>query len=84
MWEEEPWYQKQQAKKIGLTVLGLFALYLGWAVVHRDWDLLKGTLVAGGCLIAALGLLVGLVWVLVKVFTRSSSKQPRRNEPPVE
>ena len=70
MWEEHPQYQKQQARMVGLIVLGLFALYLGWALVHGDWELLKGTLMVGGCFVAALGILSGSAWLLMQMFTR--------------
>jgi NAD/NADP transhydrogenase beta subunit len=82
MWEEHPEYQKEQARAIGLIVLALFVLYTGWAVIHRDWDLLKTTLMIGGSLIAALGILSGSAWILVKILTRARSRAAQEKEPP--
>lgn len=70
MWEEHPEYQKQQARFIVWTFLAIIVLYLGYAITHRDWDLLREVLKFVGAFIAAFGLLVGLVWLFVKIFTR--------------
>ena len=82
MWEEHPEYQKQQARMIGLGVLALLLLYLGYAIIHRDWDLLKTTLQAAVALVIALGILSGSVWLLVRFVSRFCSRLRRRKEPP--
>jgi hypothetical protein len=82
MWEEHPEYQKAQAKMIGLIVLAVLLLYLGFAIMHRDWDLLKTTLKVAAALIIALGILSGSAWLLVRFFTRLGSRRPERKEPP--
>jgi hypothetical protein len=60
MWEEHPEYQKFQARMVGIIVLTLFVLYAGFAIVNRDWDLLKNTLLLAGALVAVLGMLSGM------------------------
>ena len=67
---------------IGLIVLAVFAVYLGSAVIHQDWDLLKMTLLVGGCLVVALGILSGSAWLLVKILTRGRSRPSMEEEPP--
>ncbi len=75
MWEEHPSYQKQQAAIIGLIVLALVLLYLGYAAVHRDWDLFTGTLKFAAALLIALGILSGSAWVIVRLLTRRGHSQ---------
>ncbi len=36
MWEEHPWYQKQQARTIGLFILALLAFNFGYAIIERE------------------------------------------------
>jgi protein-S-isoprenylcysteine O-methyltransferase Ste14 len=70
MWEEHPEHQKQQARFVGWIVAGVIALYLVYAVVHHDWDLFRGVCIFVGGVILALGLIVGCVWLLVKILTK--------------
>jgi hypothetical protein len=70
MWEEHPEYQKNQARMIGVLIIVCLALAAGSAVVERDRDSLKVVLLGAGVLMVVLGLLSGLAWLLVKVFTR--------------
>jgi hypothetical protein len=70
MWEEHPEYQKQQARIIGVIVAGVIVLYLGYAVVNRDWDMFRGVCLVVGGVVLALSLVVGFVWLLVKFLTR--------------
>ncbi|MBP9900150.1 MAG: hypothetical protein V9H26_18935 [Verrucomicrobiota bacterium] len=70
MWEEQPEYQKSQAKLIGV-VLGLLFIYgVVYCISERDWDLLGQVLLFAGALVVAIGLLSGTAWLLVKIFTR--------------
>ena len=72
MWKEHPKFQKFQVRTVGVLVLVLLGLYLGFAVANRDWDSLMHTLlfvVAVVAFIVASGLVVGFVWTLVKLFT---------------
>jgi hypothetical protein len=71
MWEEQPEYQKAQAKLIGVTLVGLFIYGVVCCVLERDWALLKEVLLIVGALIIAFGLLSGTAWLLVKIFTRN-------------
>lgn len=68
MWEEEAWYQKQQAKTIGVLLLLLLVLYVVYFIVDRDWDYLKNLLLLLRSLIVVLGLFVVSVWALLKFF----------------
>jgi hypothetical protein len=71
MWEEHPEYQKFQAKLTGLGIVGCL-IYMAWeeAFASSDWQTLKGILLFGAGLVAALGMLSGVAWFLVKIFTR--------------
>jgi hypothetical protein len=82
MWEEHPEYQKFQARMVGIIVLTLFVLYAGFAIVNRDWDLLKNTLLLAGALVAVLGMLSGMAWLVVKIFTRgrTSGSKEKKND----
>ena len=82
MWEEHPEYQKSQALMVGVLVLMLFGLYVGFAIVNRDWDLLRKTLLLAGALVGVLGLLSGLAWLVVKIFTRGRTRgsQEKKND----
>ncbi len=82
MWEEHPEYQKRQARMIGLIVLALLLLYLGYAIIHRDRNVLKTTLQVAAAVIIALGVLSGSAWLVVRFFTRPRSRPPRQKEPP--
>ena len=70
MWEEHPEYQKAQARLIGWLLAGLIVGYAIYAVVQRDWDLLRVVLLFAGAFIIALGLVFGLVWTIMKLATR--------------
>jgi hypothetical protein len=70
MWEEHPEYQKNQAKLVGIVLLLILMLYTAFFIIERDWGyLIKFWLVVGG-IVVGMGLTVGLVWLLVKIFTR--------------
>ncbi|MEJ0089488.1 MAG: hypothetical protein WDM80_07060 [Limisphaerales bacterium] len=70
MWEEHPEYQKQQARLVGWIVAGVVVLYLGYAAVHHDWDMFRGVCLVFGGVILVLSLVVGMVWLLVRILTR--------------
>lgn len=58
---------------IGALLILLAVACLGNAVVKRDWDLLGQILLFAGAFTVALGLVVGIVWMLVKIFIRKHS-----------
>jgi hypothetical protein len=70
MWEEHPDYQKAQARLIGLGLALIVIGYSAYAIVERDWDLLRWVLMLAGAFIVALALVFGFVWTLMKIFTR--------------
>jgi hypothetical protein len=70
MWEEHPENQKKQARLTGIIILLLLALFLGYAVVHHDWDLFRQTLLIAGALVTAIGILSGAAWLLVRILSR--------------
>lgn len=70
MWEEQPEYQKAQAKLIGVALVLLFIYGVVYCVSERDWDPLRQVLLFAGALVIAFGLLSGTAWLLVKIFTR--------------
>ena len=70
MWEEHPWYRKQQARTIGLFVVGLVVFYAGYDITHRDWPLLGQVLMAATGLVVAIGLLSGIAWLVVRLLAR--------------
>ena len=74
MWEEHPWYQKQQARTIGLFVIVLVLFYAGFAITHRDWPLLRQVLMAATGLVIAIGLLSGITWLIVKLLARRAGR----------
>jgi len=82
MWEEHPWYQKQQMKTIGVLIVVLFVVYVGYAVSEHDWHLLRQILLYGAALLIAMGLLSGTAWLLVKIFTRGQTKDPQERRDP--
>jgi hypothetical protein len=82
MWEEEPWYQKQQMKTIGVLIVVFFAVYVLYAVSERDWHLLRQTLLFGAALLIAMGTLSGTAWLLVKIFTRGQTKDSQERRDP--
>ena len=72
MWEEQPEYQKAQAKLIGVALVLLFIYGVVYCISERDWDLLKQILLFAGALVIAFGLLSGTAWLLVKIFARGT------------
>lgn len=71
MWEEHPEYQKQQAKMIGVLILLVFALYVGYCIEEQDWALLKSVLEFAGAFIAVLAVFPICAWLLVKLLKRN-------------
>jgi hypothetical protein len=74
MWEEHPEYQKSQMRLIGWIVASVIVLYLAWAAVHRDWEMFRGICLVVGGVILVLSLVVGCVWLLIKILTRRHTK----------
>jgi formate hydrogenlyase subunit 3/multisubunit Na+/H+ antiporter MnhD subunit len=69
MWEEEPWYQKQQARLIGFGVALLVTIYIVFAIANHDWDLLRQILLFVGAFTIAFSLIFGFVWLVVRIFS---------------
>ena len=82
MWEEHPAYQKFQVYTIGLLVFCVFINYLGSAIIDRDWELFKRTLLLSGSLLAAIGIFSGSAWILVRIFTCQRSRSSQSKKPP--
>lgn len=80
MWEEHPLYQKQQAWIIGLLVSGCIIWCAGSAIANHDWQFLRQVLLFTGSLLAALGLLSGTAWLLVRLFTRIHRRREGKRE----
>ncbi len=80
MWEEHPWYQKQQARTIALLLLVLVLFYAGFAITHRDWLLLRQVLVATIGLVMAIGLLSGIGWLIAKLLARRGVHSMKRRQ----
>ena len=80
MWEEHPEYQKTQARMIGIGLVLLFIVGLIYAVLSRDWDLLREVCVFAAALLFSLALLVGVVWLLVRMLRRGRQSRSRFNE----
>ena len=74
MWEEHPGYQKQQMRFIGWIVASVIVLYLAWAAVHHDWEMFRGIWLVGGGVILVLSLVVGCVWLLIRILTKRQAK----------
>jgi uncharacterized membrane protein len=76
MWEENPQYQKHQMLFIGIFLLVVFVVYVIYAIAEEQWDFLKFVLSLAGALVFSMGLLLGGVWMVVKLVTcrRSKSK----------
>ncbi len=70
MWEEQPKYQKAQAKLIGVVLVLLFIYGVVCCISERNWDLLRQVLLYAGALVVASGLLSGTAWLLVRILTR--------------
>jgi len=73
MWEEQPEYQKAQAKMIGVGVVLVFLLGIVYCVFERDWHLLRQVLAFAGAFLFCMGLLSGTAWLLVRIFARRRS-----------
>jgi hypothetical protein len=80
MWEEHPEYQKQQARWIGLGIAALIVLYIVFAVIHHDWDLLGQVLLFVADFAMALGLVFGFVWLVVKIFTTRNANKSKSKD----
>jgi hypothetical protein len=74
MWEEHPEFQKQQARVAGWIVVSVIVLYLVYAAVHQEWDLFRGVCLVVGGVTLALSLVVGIVWLLVRILKRRHLK----------
>ncbi len=74
MWEEHPWYQKQQAKTLGVVLLTVLLIYSAYFIIEGDWNYLKNLWIVTVALVVIMGLLVGFVWMLLKIFG------PKRND----
>ena len=70
MWEEHPEYQKAQVRLIGFLLLLLLIVTVVSLAVAHDWDSLKQVLLFAGAFVIALALVFGVVWTMVKIFTR--------------
>jgi len=70
MWEEHPEYQKSQMRLIGWIVAAVIVYFLIWAAVQREWDIFFDICLVVGGVALVLSLLVGLVWLVVKILTR--------------
>jgi len=81
MWEEQPEYQRAQAKMIGVGVVLVFLAGIVYCVCEGDWHLLGQILLFGGALVFCMGLLSGTAWLLVRIFSRRRAhRRPSREK----
>jgi hypothetical protein len=73
MWEENPEYQKAQAKMIGIGLVLLFVAGVVFCVLERDWHLLGELFKFAGALVFCMGLLYGAARLLVRILGQSAS-----------
>jgi hypothetical protein len=80
MWEEDPAYQKAQARMVGLLVLLLFIGSASYCALNRDWEGMRLVLYAGFGLAVALALFSLAAWLVVKAVARfrAGPSKPRR------
>ena len=79
MWEEQPEYQKAQAKMMGVGVVLAFLAGVVFCVSRREWHLLRQVLLMGGAFAFCMGLLSGTAWLLVRIFARRRSHKGTDN-----
>ena len=77
MWEEHPEHQKWQARMIGLLSLFCFVVYTLHFISGHDWDSLETSLLVVGGIIIGMGMFVGFVRALVKIFATKSRDKPK-------
>ncbi len=70
MWEEEPEYQRAQARIIGLLVVGLLVGIAAYSLFQHDWALLQVVLMAAVGLGVALFLVPVVLRLVLKVLGR--------------
>ena len=74
MWEEHPWYQKQQAKTLGVVLLAVLLGYSIYFVINGYWNYLENLWAVMAALTVIMSLFVGSTWMLLKIFG------PKRND----
>lgn len=80
MWEEHPEYQKHQAKMIGVLILLVLALYIGYSIKERDWDLLKNVIEFTGAFVVVLAAFPLCAWFILKLIKKVVRQTKRKND----
>ena len=80
MWEEDPWYQKQQMLLIGIFLAVLFVILAIDAILQQQWDFLRFILLIAGALLFSMALFSGTAWLIIRIITRYESKSKSTKE----
>jgi len=79
LWEEDPEYQKAQARMLGVLMVLLFVTGLSTAWIKQDWDAAMLVLVFGASFSLSAVVLPLTAWLLIKLVR--AALRPSRSRP---